>query len=537
MLKKLWEKIDSKVVEWVIIVIFLIMFYFDWILLERIKVFFIVLFVIWSYIIGLNYIRIYLYNWKEREMKVLNGLKVKEEIKDKKIIRKYKKLVKYLVIFSKIKNSWMKNLINFEIKVFFIFRWMNYKLIKYRGLRLIIIVMIRNFVLAPITLILTLYYRTLYGIKQRTIRELIFRRVEGLILSILIFTNIVNYVEYYVRGKEIIIIYSMLVIVNFILVILYKYVIKTRYEEIVYYFYMTNYWNILNLKKDFLVIEVFLIYLIEILDKMEEKRKEEILGENIILNYFYASVINFSLFRIDIEFKLRMVVGLHKNIDYVLSEIKYKPSLNFYLELCIKFMSFCVFSNFDKVVWGLIKYKDHKEISEKLLRYYEREELFNKYYIYKIWDIERYFEIKENNFIITEELILDLLYFGAECLKIMNIEGAEGKFLDIEANLSYFTSILEEGYYFIKEDYKKFEKLSEELEIDSIIYYGETEKIEMTRKELIKMMERWRKEWEKEWEEGRRNYLLNNLKEDKKIKEWRRVGKELKIKENDKKND
>ena len=51
----------------------------------------------------------------------------------------------------------------------------------------------------PIKFLLEYYYKILKRFKSYTLNELLFKRIEGLVFSILIFSNIINYVKYMIQ--------------------------------------------------------------------------------------------------------------------------------------------------------------------------------------------------------------------------------------------------------------------------------------------------------------------------------------------------
>ena len=55
------KELVKKIIEWWIIFIYTILIYFDFIIIERLKIFFIIVFIVWSYLLIFNWLRFLVY--------------------------------------------------------------------------------------------------------------------------------------------------------------------------------------------------------------------------------------------------------------------------------------------------------------------------------------------------------------------------------------------------------------------------------------------------------------------------------------------
>jgi hypothetical protein len=191
------------------------------------------------------------------------------------------------------------------------------------------------------------------------------------------------------------------------------------------------------------------------------------------------------------------------------------PSICLYFELIVSF-----FFLFAELVWSLEFYKNDYEKFNYLKQLYDDEIEFTKKLFFRIWDIEKFFGLKENYFFIdvssfeNDDKILNLQKFYTYIWR-KDKNFINNKFLDIKDNLELFINIID-GLH--TEDRQKknelFIKKCDEWNIDaSSIYGGEKDDFESacegvnySHKKMKELLGNFRKEWELELLKGERNY-------------------------------
>ena len=167
-----------------IIIIWLIFIYFNWITKSRLIIFFLILLFIFFYKFIFNYVK-------------NNDIQIKSE-----------KIIKLLIYINKYRNPIILLLIQFEKFIFNLLCIYNNKLLK------IIIYIMFILLINPINVFYYKFYNLLDLWKNNKYYKILINRMLGLILSILIFTNIIYMIQYILGINLFILIYLYLLIVS-----------------------------------------------------------------------------------------------------------------------------------------------------------------------------------------------------------------------------------------------------------------------------------------------------------------------------------
>lgn len=167
-----------------IIIIWLIFIYFNWITKSRLIIFFLILLFIFFYKFIFNYVK-------------NNDIQIKSE-----------KILKLLIYINKYRNPIILLLIQFEKFIFNLLCIYNNKLLK------IIIYIMFILLINPINVFYYKFYNLLDLWKNNKYYKILINRMLGLILSILIFTNIIYMIQYILGINLFILIYLYLLIVS-----------------------------------------------------------------------------------------------------------------------------------------------------------------------------------------------------------------------------------------------------------------------------------------------------------------------------------
>jgi hypothetical protein len=289
----------------------------------------------------------------------------------KKNIISIKNIIHILLILNTLKNPLLFIIYHTELWAYKICKSINYTFFDYNILRVIIIIILNNIIILPIKFVLEYFYIILKKIKNYTLIELLFKRIEGIVLSVLIFTNIIIYIKYMIKGHEFIIIYIFLIIISNLF----------RYYgyNIINLTYNIN--KITELREKYTIFGFFLKNLINYLDY-----KNIILKYNNNFRYCLKKdyVWNSFLKYIDNE-KLSTMI----DINSIFGEIKNKPSVFFYIKLSLLFENGSTY---------ILKWYDlslHKEsFNDKdywiFFSLYEIDKLKIKLALFLIWNLDTY---------------------------------------------------------------------------------------------------------------------------------------------------
>lgn len=219
----------------------------------------------------------------------------------------------FLLILNTLKNPLLFLVYYMELLIYKICKWVNYMFFDYYYLRYFVIIFFMNIILIPIKFLLEYYYIILNRFKNYTLKELLFKRIEGVVLGILIFTNIILYIKYIIQGHEFVYIFFFLIIMGNLF----------KYGRVFNYSFSIN--RIIKLRYDLTIFG----FLIKILLQYSYENNL-ILGFNINFKYCLENsyLENKMLKTID-SYKIRIL----NSKDDMFNEIKNKPSGFIYTEL------------------------------------------------------------------------------------------------------------------------------------------------------------------------------------------------------------
>jgi hypothetical protein len=501
MISQLATKLNIKLIEFIIIFIFFLLFYFDLILIYRLKIFFFILLLLISYIILLDFFN----------NLVLNNL---QWIKTKGIL-------KFLIKIYVYKNFILIFLLKFDIKFFIFIRKLNYIFINYSFISYYMYILIQSFI-TPLRLLITFYYRFFDRLKQRTLTELIFKRIDGLIISILFLTHLIDYILIFIEENfnyfniiniyfcYILLIYLLLIIISFFLHIFYN---KNIVANILIKYNNLN--RILELRLEVTILGIIIYRIIEF--HVENNYQLEI-GDYLL---FFRKIKNIqyickNINKIEIERKC-----IHGLISWseISNEIKNKPVIFFYYYLDCHILCF----NFFDLIYGMQKYKNNLKVKEKFYGFFLEEEKIFKYNIFKLWDIDKFLGYKDNTIQLTanfgyyhdiakNEKLKELLKKNKEIfLDLENNFELYAQFydkIDIISNKNYYLPLLElfKEYKIDYRDLIRYEFIKNEItkEYMKNAYYEELLPI---LQEMGINLKKYREEWENEWKDGKRSYI------------------------------
>ena len=212
------KEIMYRLVEVIMVIIYIILLYYGWIEIRRLVIFLVVILIISSYGLIWEVIDYNIERW-------VNNLMEREE---KEVVKE--RLIKYIKIMLKVSiiiNPILYSIVWIEIKLIYFFRWINYYWFNYMWINKVIYFIIMKMIIKPILLIYYYFYKLLGRWKEMTFVELIFRRAEGLIISIVIMSDIYKSIINYLGYEKIIIISYIIIIIMCVLEdAIFKYLIK-----------------------------------------------------------------------------------------------------------------------------------------------------------------------------------------------------------------------------------------------------------------------------------------------------------------------
>ena len=174
-----------KVINIFIIIIWIILFMIGWISYTRFMYFLLILEIILIYRIIIN---------KLEKSKILQF--------------NNKKILKFIIIINKWRNPLLLLLIKLDVLMYDIIIYYNNKLLN------IIIYMLYILIINPLKIFYFKFYKILWIWKTNKIWNILFNRMFGLILSVLIFTNLIGYIKNTLHISLILIIYLYFLIIS-----------------------------------------------------------------------------------------------------------------------------------------------------------------------------------------------------------------------------------------------------------------------------------------------------------------------------------
>jgi hypothetical protein len=403
-----------------------------------------------------------------------------------KIINRLKKIIKILTIIFVVINPILIIVTKINRKLIYFVRWVNYRLIRYYRIRKIIIYGLMLGVMRPILVMYWLYYSTLVRWRRIGVINILLKRVEGLILSILIMTDIYGYILKFVG------IYWFVLILYIILII-----ITWKYEEINKFFDKTiiiiNINNVQKSKNNNTVIGIIIGTLIQLFWDLYEELN--------VHSYFMA------YFPDKVDKLLQFESGITTNPGILMAEIKNKVSILMYVTFVHKMQH--GLSNMQDWYLRVIQYKkeENKKIVEKM---YEEQKRRFKESIFFLWEMDEYFGIKDSYKTYKFKPALYESYdcdFRGEKADLNNMEKTRDYYPDISENIEHYLKYFHDSIFLsesnnymfdecvIEERCKKMERQGKEEECVQFWLYNE-ELVNKMNKEMEKVVKEVIKEWE-----------------------------------------
>lgn len=402
------------------ILFFIMLYYNNYITNDRIYSFLLILCLILCYTRILRYVK------KNETQNFVNKYNIEKYL----IFSKYKNIILYLVAF-------------FEINLYNSILWLNNVLYSKQYIVFILYKLITQLLIKPIKLLFYFYYKIIIRWSSISILELMFRRIEGLIFSVLIFSNLYLFILNQIKGFEFLFLYIILIILNLIIeyyngeikILKKKFNINYDFNSLLWLRYQVSILNILILKC--------------------------IKKENIKVNKRFINLIHYWFIEDDFagsinSFKLEAV----HNWNLIKLDFKNQPTLVLYNWLHKIYETNLLFSNLLDNKYYISRHKDLKML--KLIKsIYQCDEIKIKLLIYLLWDIEDYYGV-DNIDHYKSHINMDLA-----CLNITNIFNdfkylsttritnkiKYNSFYDLELNYEFFNQL-----YLILNKNKSYQK-------------------------------------------------------------------------------
>ena len=410
-MKKYKISINKKYIFYLIKILyflfFIMLYYNNYITNDRIYSFLLILILI------LIYTRIIRYVKKNETQNFVNKFNIEKYL----IFSKYKNIVLYLISF-------------FEINLYNSIIWLNNVLYLYfkQYISLILYKIITQLLIKPIKLLFYFYYKVIVRWSSMSIIELLFRRIEGLIFSVLIFSNLYMFILNQITGFEFLFLYIILIILNLIIeyyngeIKIFKIKFNINYD----------YNSLLRLRYQVSIINILILKCLE-----KEKIKVNKRFINLIHNWFiedsFVSSINYFQFEVVNNWSLMKL------------DLKNKPTLVLYYWLHKIYDSNLLFSNLLDNKYYLLKHKNLR-ILELIKSLYKCDELKVKLLIYLLWDIEEYYGIDSFDHY-KSHINMDLAYLNITNIlndfkylstKKINNTKNYNNFYDLQSNSVFF---------------------------------------------------------------------------------------------------
>jgi hypothetical protein len=319
-----------------------------------------------------------------------------------------------------------------------------------------------------------------------TFVELIFKRAEGLIFSILFFSNFFVYMTNYFQYYQIVfIVYCFLVLLCLIEDFIFNNLTKD---------FRVNFNKINGLRYDNTILGITLHFLIMLLQLSNYKLDIN----NILIRQEDISI--------SLDFFTSLITVLFDWRD-VKKEIKNKPSFYIYFFLWTKFSDLSFdFVNFYHVY---VKIKEQNEDKEIVGRLCEGILNYEKKILFLIWDIEKYTNKSSYEFMYFDEdsTILDVNneQFEEFDRKNFTIEDNKGKFVDLKDNIGFYINIKKDVDYMLRINYNNIiMPIMKKYNIDGFMDYDEEDFKNEIKLKMEKLLREWREEWEQELKERKR---------------------------------
>ncbi len=313
----------------------------------------------------------------------------------KEIYKIYLFLIKYINITDTFllkiycyKNPIILILIEIELVLFHIIRYIQINNVQSKNINFIYHILYNISGLNGIKIILAKAYKILLDWKKLGIYELLFKRIYGMVLSILVFTNLINLIIMFlnmITENYYIWVYIFLVIIPYIYIIL-------GYE-----IYTIN--DIEHYKKKASVIW-------SILSKVNNQNK--VLIESIYLKEFLDVSLDVSTEVINKNIKICLgLQGLEEVLTYNNFLIFLILSTNNISNLWYRYFNIMLQYNFDQdyihIKNALLKKNIKNENDYNMLSFSKYNILLYKLRIFYIWDVEKFLGINESLLIIKKK--------------------------------------------------------------------------------------------------------------------------------------
>ena len=359
-------------------------------------------------------------------------------------ISKYKNILLYLISYI-------------ELKLYDLFRYLNSILNSWIVVILYFILM--HIFIKPIKLLFYFYYKVIIRWSSVTVLELLFKRIEGLIFSVLIFSNLYTFILNLIWGYEFILLYLILIISN--LIIEYNHgnikIWKIKFNINI------DYNNLLRLRYQVSIINIL------ILKYLEKNHLKVNKNYKNLINYWYIEK-NFESL---IDFYKLEIINYWKLIKL---ENKNKPSLLLYNWLHKLYNSNLLFSNLLENKYYLEKNLDTKV--RALIKFmYEWDKLKVKFIIFLLWDIEEYYGITDIKHYKSDlgmdlaDLYITNVFNDLSYVKKLQIKknSNDYTFYDLNSNFQFFYKL-----HIFLNDNKLYQKYIGIIENDLNIPYDRT---------------------------------------------------------------
>lgn len=427
----------NNIIQIIIIVVFvtlLIMGYIKWADLSR--------FVIITGIL-LIYTRI-LKQVDYDEKKDMGGYKYKiaKHIRSKGIEKEIK-VYKILLWIYKYKNPLIILIYKIEDKIFDIMRWINWKLLKYKKVRLLIYVILKNVITSPLIIVFNKYYDFIKKWKGAEWNLLILRRAISLIINVVILSSIMSAVISVLGLKYILLlIYVILVTLGVLSDIkLYSDMQLLQWFQVKI---VTNTYGFkVNRVKASLIGQLASGQVFE----MIQTKTEEVIKIDKKYDHWLSRptlMKEYGVYMYWDEMKSELLNWLQCN------SIMYRPSNYFYMEVS-RWVNTPI-TDLHSIYYAYNKIEE-EELKRKVKNLYEYELKRIKVLLYWIWEVEDYLGVQIKTRIEPCELNCYILINvencigepGSEYYKMDRIriyfpvgEKADEEFFDIEKNYDYY---------------------------------------------------------------------------------------------------
>lgn len=424
----------------------------------------------------------------------------------------------FLIILNIFKNPIIFILYYIDFMLFNFFNKLNYKLLNYKFFSFFLIFTINNLLINPIKLIIEMFYNWINKLKNLSFLDLLFKRIEGLIFSILIFTDI---------NKKIV---GFLMHLGYFYIFIYTYIflifLCILIQLIKYKKYTFNTLILIELNKKVTILGNIIRNLIMLAHELHGKKY----NWNMRYRYFFSlfEMPNSLLF----EWEKRKIT-IVSNVYLMSNEILYEPNLYLYRLL---------FQSLHNPGCNIMHWKYYK--NKKSLNKYtmEEEKIINdmydfdlqriKFLLFLIWDFEYSAGlIDANNVFIDNIGGMYVLKFNCTVYDLLMIRKNKGIFLkkneeynilfNIEDNINFWNKWYDimESYLSLPKDniidirleydknyYKLIDDLRFKYDFERAMEEDTDENEEKLKIWMSNLIEEWRVDWKK-------NILFNKNKQ------------------------